>query len=101
MLAWARRWRLTLSRQQSQRTTRSPSGFQPVSSHNGQDMSVQMAAKAVGLPRRAVGARLNFVERLVEIGILVVQAVEDDRNGGGQTIEHRRGEHRRGKRLRV
>src|SRR5437879_7037169 len=71
MFAPARRWRPRFSRQQSQRTTRpelSSAGFQPVSSHSGHGMSVQMAAEAVGVPRRAVRARQNLVECLVEVG---------------------------------
>src|SRR5712672_1489048 len=89
------------SRQQSHRTTLpgklSPAGFQPVSSQSGQGMSVQVTAKAVGMPRRAAGARLNLVERLIKIPVVHVvyvgerrQPVEHGRGDGGDTIQGRR-----------
>src|SRR4051812_19820637 len=90
MRASTRRCRLTFSRQQSHRTTRrtvfplaafvastgepgtcagrpsidSHAGFQPVSSHSGQGMSVEMAAKLNRLPQLAFGARLNLPDAL-------------------------------------
>src|SRR5436305_1102889 len=58
MLAAPSRWRPMFSRQQSHRTTRrtpdaSSTGFQPVSSHRGQVILVEMTAKTFGVTGRA------------------------------------------------
>src|SRR4249919_3964770 len=93
MLASASRSRPMFSRQQSQRTTRrepasrdsapdrpadgpmpTPSGFQPVSSQRGHDilgarasglvLLVKVAAQAFGMPKLALGARLELPHAL-------------------------------------
>src|SRR3954469_3573034 len=81
MLASPSRCRPMFSRQQSHRTTRrtpdtSSTGFQPVSSHSGQVILVEMTAETFGVTLRAAGAQLDIVEGLVEVGALVERLCE-------------------------
>src|SRR3954470_21500045 len=107
MLASPSRWRPMFSRQQSHRTTRrtpdtSSTGFQPVSSHRGQVILVEMTAKTFGVTLRSTGAELDVVERLVEIGALVerlaeapIDRVDDVGNVGRLILQRRRDRSRR------